>query len=72
MADAVKIPKEMNTIGRLNRFIEKSIKQAPEEKMDAIGRILIAGQAVGGATGAMIAEYQRNHHQVEHYSQNID
>ena len=56
MADAVKIPKEMNTIGRLNRFIEKSIKQAPDEKMDAIGRILIAGQAVGGATGAMIAE----------------
>jgi len=56
MADAVKIPKEMNTIGRLNRFIEKSVKQAPDEKMDAVGRILIAGQAVGGAGGAMFAE----------------
>jgi len=56
MADAVKIPKEINAIGRLSRFIEKSVKQAPEEKMDAVGRILIAGQALGGAGGAMFAD----------------
>ena len=50
------IPKDKAKMARLNQFIEKAIKQSPEDKISGLERTLIATQAFGGTGGAMIAE----------------
>ena len=56
LAKQVKIPKETNAVNRMSNFIEKSIRQAPEEKMDAAGAALITLQGAGGGAGAFVAQ----------------